>query len=97
MDSMLIRTVAERGGSVKPRDFLAWSMTFKQLATTLNDESLVQSALKAPVETVVPLAVNYELGLGSIRATMTSIRVGQAQKADRPLVMAEGPKAMIRK
>jgi hypothetical protein len=97
MDSMLIRTVAERGSSVKPRDFLAWSMTFKQLASTLNDDSLVQSALKAPVETVVPLAVNYELGLGSIRATMTAIRVGPEIKGGTPLVLAAGPRSMVRK
>jgi hypothetical protein len=97
LDSMLIKTVAERGSSIKPRDFQAWSMTFKQLAALLHDDSLTQQAIHAPVETVVPLAVNYELGLGSIRATMTSIHVGPAVKADRPLVMAEGPKSVVRK
>jgi len=97
MDSMLIKTVAERGSSLKPRDFHAWSMTFKQLAVMLHDDALTQSAIHAPVETVVPLAVNYELGLGSIRATMTSIHVGPVVRPDRPLVMAEGPKSVAQK
>lgn len=97
MESMRIKTVAERGSTVKPRDFLAWSMTFKQLAAMVHDEALVQSATRAPVETVVPLAVDYELGLGSVRATMTGIHLGAPSRMDRPLVMAEGPKSVTQK
>ena len=94
---MAIKTVAERGSSVKPRDFHAWSMTFKQLAKTLQDGALIASADHAPVETVVPLAVDYELGLGSIRATMTSIHLGAAIKAERSLVVVKGPEPVAQK
>ncbi len=97
LDSMAIKTVAERGSSVKPRDFHAWSMTFKQLAKTLQDGALIASADHAPVETVVPLAVDYELGLGSIRATMTSIHLGATVKAERSLVVAKGPEPVAQK
>jgi len=96
-DSMGIETVAERGSSIKPRDFHAWSMTFKQLAKTLQDGSLIESADHAPVETVVPLAVDYELGLGNIRATMTSIHLGADSKAAGSSAVAESPKAVRQK
>ena len=96
-DSMGIETVAERGSSIKPRDFHAWSMTFKQLAKTLQDGSLMESADHAPVETVVPLAVDYELGLGNIRATMTSIHLGADIKAAVSSAVAESPKAVGQK
>ena len=94
---MSIKTVAERGSSVKPRDFHAWTMTFKQLSKTLQDAALIESAGRAPVETVVPLAVDYELGLGSIRATMTAIHLGTVVKAERSLVVAKGPEPVTQK
>lgn len=98
LDSMTIKTVAEPGSSVKPRDFHAWSLTFKQLAKTLQDRALIESADHAPVETVVPLAVDYELGLGSIRATMTSIHLGAAIKVDPALiVVTKGPNPVAQK
>ncbi len=97
MDSMCINPVAERGSSVKPRDFHAWSMTFEKLAMTLNDEALIQSAHHAPVETVVPLAIDYELGLGSVRATMTSIRLGKVAGPSRVLVVTKGPESVGQK
>lgn len=83
VDAMLIRTVAESGSSVKPRDFRAWSLTFKQLSALLQNNALIQAADHAPVETVVPLAVDYELGLGSVRASMTSINLGATGQAAR--------------
>ena len=86
LDSMFIKTVAERGSAIKPRDFRAWSLTFEKLAVALHDEALVQSARHAPVETVVPMAVDYELGLGSVRCTMTSIRLGNPSPTNRVVV-----------
>ena len=77
MESMCIKTVAERGSSVRPRDFRAWSMTFVKMAEMLKDAELAKAAKTAPVETIVPMAVDYELGLGSVRCTMTSIHVGK--------------------
>jgi len=76
-DSLCARTVIEKGSTARPRDFHAWSMTFAALARILHDEALLQSALHAPVETVVPLVMDYELALGSVRVTMTSIYLGK--------------------
>lgn len=86
LDSMCIKTVAERGSAVKPRDFRAWSLTFEKLAMALHDDALVQSARHAPVETVVPMAVDYELGLGSVRCTMTSIHLGTPAATNQAVV-----------
>lgn len=97
MDSLCIRTVGEPGGMVKPRDFHAWSMTFEHLASVLNDKALIESARNAPVATVVPLAMDYELGLGSVRATMTSIRLGKGEEPARVLVMSKGPEPVGQK
>lgn len=94
LDSLYIRTVPERGSAVKPRDFHAWSMTFEKLSRTLKDQALVESARKAPVETVVPMAVEYELGLGCVRATLVSIRLAKGDGPERPLVLAKGPPAV---
>ena len=90
-DSMCIRTAAERGSAVSPRDFRAWSMLFADLAALTGDAALVESARHAPVETVVPLIMDYELALGRVRATMTGIRVGADAVPGHPLVVTKGP------
>ena len=91
--TMHIKTVSEKGSSARPRLFQAWSMTFKTLATTLNDESLVESARHAPAETVVPLVMDYELGLGSVHIVMTSLYLGKSCDETSPLSRsAECPK-----
>lgn len=91
MDSMCINPVSERGSSVKPRDFHAWSMSFEKLAMALHDDALIQSACHAPVETVVPLAIDYELALGSVRTTMTSIHLGKCPDPKQVLMVTKGP------
>ena len=91
MDSMVIRAVAERVSSVKPRDFFAWTMTFEKLAMAVHDESLVASARHAPVQTVVPLAMDYELALGKVRVAMTSIRMGKSGSTNQFSMVPESP------
>ena len=97
LEAMCIRPVAERGSSVRPRDFHAWSMSFETLAMTLHDEALIQSARHAPVETVVPLALDYELALGSVRTTMTAIHLGKNADSTPGSVVAKSPEAVGQK
>ncbi|MEI6168472.1 MAG: hypothetical protein WCS52_14920 [bacterium] len=83
---------AEPGSSVKPREFHAWSMDFKTLAALCKDEGLIKAAREAPIESIVPLVMDYELGLGSVRTTMTAIHMGGEPVANLALVLSEGPK-----
>jgi hypothetical protein len=83
--------VAEPGSAVKPREFHAWSMDFKKLAALRNDEGLIKAAREAPIDSIVPLVMDYELGLGSVRTTMTSIRMGGEPLAPVSLVLSKGP------
>ena len=91
-DATRIETVAERGSKVKPREFHAWGMGFDTLAADQKDDGLINAARTAPVPTVVPLVMEYELGLGSVRATMTAIRSGTKPLAGRTLVVSKSPK-----
>ena len=97
LDSLCIRTVPERGSSVKPRDFFAWTMSFEKLALALHDEALVNSALHAPVQTVVPMAMDYELALGKVRVTMTSIHLGASGRTNQVLMAPECPEPVAQK
>jgi hypothetical protein len=90
LPAVRVDTVAERGSAVKPRDFHAWSMGFAELARQVGDPALERAAREAPVQSVVPLVIDYELGLGSVRSSMTAIRVAGAS-ASR---VAEGPEAV---
>ncbi len=92
-ESIRIVPVAEPGSSVKPREFHAWSLEFKELATMRHDAALMNAAQNAPVESVVPLVVDYELGLGSVRTTMTAIYVGDRIAAMPPQVSTKGPES----
>lgn len=91
-DSTCIIPVAESNSSVKPREFHAWSVDFKKLAALCNDPGLIKAAEEAPIESIVPLVMDYELGLGSVRTTMTAIHMGKIQGANVPLVVSKGPK-----
>lgn len=93
-DATRIETVAERGSKVKPREFHAWSMGFDTLAAAQKDDGLIKAARTAPVPTVVPLVMEYELGLGSVRATITAIRSGPKPVVDPTLVVSKGPKSV---
>ena len=72
-------------------------MSFETLAMTLHDEALIQSARHAPVETVVPLALDYELALGSVRTTMTAIHLGKNADSTPGSVVAKSPEAVGQK
>jgi len=89
-----IMPVAESGSSVKPREFRAWSLEFKKLAAMRKDEGLVKAAQEAPIESIVPLVMDYELALGSVRTTMTGIHMGDGSAASPALVMSKGPKTV---
>jgi len=90
-ETTCIVPVAEPGSSVKPREFHAWSLDFKKLAALRNDEALIKAAQTAPIESIVPLVMDYELGLGSVRTTMTAIYMGNAQVVKPMLVLSKGP------
>lgn len=81
LPTVRVDTVADRDSAVKPRDFHAWSMGFAELARQLGDPALERAAREAPVQSVVPLVIDYELGLGSVRSSMTAIRVAGAPAA----------------
>lgn len=89
-----IQPMAEPGSSVKPREFHAWSLDFKKLAALRNDEGLMKAAQNAPLESIVPLVMDYELGLGSVRTTMTAIYMGGEVVPHNLLVMSKGPKSV---
>lgn len=90
-DSTRIIPVAEPDCPVRPREFLAWSMDFRKLAALRNDPALIKAAQEAPIESIVPLVMDYELGLGSVRTTMTAIRVGVPGAVNAPIVLSKGP------
>ena len=75
-DALHVSTATERGSKVKPRNFHAWCLPFETLAEKQGDSALLAAARAAPVRSVVPLVLNYELGLGNVRATMTAIHLG---------------------
>ena len=77
LESLRIRTVAEKGSAVHPRNFQAWSVTFDTLAALLKDGALCEAASRAPAQTVVPLVMDYELALGVVRVTLKSIHLGR--------------------
>jgi hypothetical protein len=87
--STRIEPVAEAGSQVKPREFHAWSLDFKKLAELKNDAGLIKAAQEAPIESIVPLVMDYELGLGSVRTTMTSIYMGHSSKTNLPMVVTK--------
>lgn len=89
-DATCIVPVAEPGSRVKPREFHAWSMDFRQLAALRNDQGLIKAAQEAPMESIVPLVMDYELGLGSVRTTMTAIHVGVPGVDNAPIVVSKG-------
>ncbi len=88
-ESTCIEPVADAGSRVKPREFHAWSLDFKKLAALKNDAGLIKAAQDAPIESIVPLVMDYELGLGSVRTTMTSIYMGQPASTNLPLVVTK--------
>lgn len=76
LKSLRIETAMERGAQVRAREFHAWGMLFKDLAAVVGDDELKQAAATAPVNAVVPLVMDYELALGSVRVVMRSSGVG---------------------
>ncbi|MEI8120557.1 MAG: hypothetical protein WCI20_00785 [bacterium] len=97
LDSMCVRSVAEHGSFAKPRDFFAWTMTFEKLALALHDDDLVCSAQHAPVKTVVPMAMDYELALGKVRVTMTSMHLGATSRTNLVSMVSESPGPVTQK
>ena len=94
LPSLCVTTVPERDSQVKPRDFHAWSLPFGELVATRNDPGLVEAKRRAPVESLVPLVIDYELGLGSVRCTLTDIRSGaEASTNALPLTVGAPPPA----
>ncbi len=89
-DALHMSTATERGSKARPRNFHAWCMPVETLAEQLNDAALLTVARTAPVRTVVPLLLIYELGLGSVRATMTAMHVGRDGAASGAPPVAEG-------
>ncbi len=77
LKSLQIETAMERGAPVRAREFHAWGMLFKDLAVVVGDDGLKQAAATAPVNAVVPLVMDYELALGSVRVVMKSSEVGE--------------------
>lgn len=95
-DTTCIVPMAESRSSVKPREFHAWSLDFKKLAALRQDQGLIKAAQNAPMDSIVPLVMDYELGLGSVRTTMTAIYMGgvRVPLIPPPLVVSKGPKSM---
>ena len=79
--TLCVTTEAERGSDVKPRDFFAWSVPFDQLAGWQGDPALAEAVRIAPVASIVPLVLDYELSLGEVRATLTAVRAGASVAA----------------
>ena len=92
-EALHVSTATERGSSIKPRNFHAWCLPFESLAEQQGDPGLVTAAREAPVPSVVPLVLNYELGLGNVRATMTAIHLGRAGCTNSVSLPPEGPPA----
>jgi|GEM_PF-1463883 len=92
-DALHMSTATERGSKARPRNFHAWCMPVETLAGQLNDAALLTVARTAPVRTVVPLMLIYELGVGSVRATMTGIHVGREGAASGVARPVENPAA----
>jgi len=75
-ESLHVSTATEPGSKARPRNFHSWCVPFATLAEQLGDPALLQAARTAPVQAVAPLLLVYELGVGSVRATLNSIHVG---------------------
>jgi hypothetical protein len=78
LSSLHVETVPAKGTRVRVYDFEGWAVPFDELANRYGDEALRTEARTATVETVVPLVMQYALGLGSIRATLCDMGVGNA-------------------
>jgi hypothetical protein len=71
--SLRVRTQPAPTSEVKPKDCEIWSIPFSQAARTLNDEPLLMIARRAPLNCMMPLTVDYEMTLGYIRGSLTSL------------------------
>jgi hypothetical protein len=84
-----IETAMDRNAPVRAREFHAWGMLFRDLAAEIGDDSLKQAAEKAPINALVPLVMDYELALGSVRVVMKSSIVGDS--SGRATAISESP------
>ena len=71
--SLHVQTKAEKPTRARVSAFEGWAVPMDELADRYGDDAVRQVAQSAPVKSVVPLAVEYELRLGSIRATLTNV------------------------
>ncbi len=88
-ESLHVATAMERGSVARAREFHAWGVPFSYLATAVGDDGLKQAAVTAPINALVPLVMDYELALGSVRVVMRDSTVGGVLPA--ATAVAEGP------
>ena len=78
MECLEVQTLPEKATRASLRRFEGWAIPFRDLADRYGSDGVRAAARGAMVESVVPLAVQYDLLLGSIRATLTTLGVGDA-------------------
>jgi hypothetical protein len=83
LESLHIRTLPMTGGQARARDFHAWAVTFDALADYLGDDVLKREARES-LAAVTPLVVDYELGLGRIRASIVSVKADTGPEDEPP-------------
>lgn len=94
--SLHVQTAMDRGAPVRAREFQAWGMLFSDLAAAIGDDGLKQAARTAPINAVVPLVMDYELSLGSVRVVMNDSVVG-SEESPALASVPEGPVPMDKK
>ncbi len=91
-EALHIRAVPEGGAAVRARDFQAWGLPFSELARVTGDNALREAARQAPVDAIVPLVMDYELALGSVRVVLAGS--GVESLPDSLAAAPEGPETM---
>ena len=73
--AMRLDVLPEKGSGVRSRPFRAWIVSFRDAADALQDLRIQELAWGAKSEGLVPLAIDYSLPLGSVRATLFSFGI----------------------
>jgi hypothetical protein len=89
--SLHVATAMERGSTVRAREFHAWGVLFSDLAKAVGDDGLKQAVVTAPINALVPLVMDYELALGSVRVVMKGSAVGEASPVSSSVVESPEP------
>ena len=69
--AMRLDVLPEKGSGVRSRPFHAWIVSYRDAARAAGDARMLELARRAKPEGLVPLAVDYGLPLGSVRATLS--------------------------